>query len=171
MDQQAVASIFAESLRRCWTMGLEGDVKIMDAEGKYFVRSNVCVLCDQIIVDRNANDDTFIEGTNIDGWLNTYLQDTTIPSTRGNKPQSYANFLDRDASAAGVFPDVTECEDSINLRNPTVTDGTYATILVRRFSDWADDGAVAKRLGGKSCMTTAVVSATALRNVCNYVTN
>ncbi len=169
VDEPVIASVFAESMRRCWTMGLEGDVKIMDAETD-FARSNVCVLCDEIHVKRGKP--TPIEGTDKINWLQTYLDTEAMPSSiNAAKPVTYASFLDRYPGEDNNFPNVLGCDEQISLRNFEVTDGTYATILIRRFSDWSDDGWVVSHIGGKSCMTTAVVSASALRRVCNYVAN
>ena len=120
---------------------------------------DVCVVCDEIDVDRGAQ--AAVPGTEVDNWLTSYIEKTAIPSRAASASQTYGDFLDRSKGDDDSFPNTKMCAEQINLRDPRISDGSYVTLLIRRFSDVADEG----------CMTTAVVSANAMRTVCTYVAN
>lgn len=176
--QQVLANHFAESMRRCWLRGLEGEVEVFN-DRSYALTSTVCMICDETHVQLTTNNPT--QGA----WLSTYLATTKMPSSKEGltygeylfnlKSADQSNFAQwlttydwREFLIFGLpgkdgytLSGQTLCitEKGIDM-NPQIRDGSYATIFFRDFS---------KRQFG--CMATVVVPAQQVRRMCDYVAN
>ncbi len=158
---EAVAqSVLAESLRRCWTLGIEGDMKVF--EDRSIKNQNVCLVCDEIHVDRGASSSPIPRAPSSTTWLAEYLEKTTMPGTRTGQPTTYAAFLDYvGAQSEDDYPRAKALRENRGIaQDYPLSDGTYATILLRRFGEF-----------GGGWATTAVVPTSKLRILCKYVAN
>jgi hypothetical protein len=164
VTQEVASSVLAESLRRCYTMGLEGDIVAFNRES--FFNRNVCLVCDEIQVQRRSQSP--IPAAPSVNWLRDYLAKTLIPGTVArDAPETYASFLDYEGPQAyDEYPESLQLQEKIGIAEDyPLRDGSYATIMIRRFggqhfTDPAD---------GR--MTVAVVPTSKLRVLCNYVAN
>lgn len=152
--QEALASHFSESMRQCWFKGLEGKIEVFNDESVIFT-SRVCMLCDETHVQ--LTNGTVPKGA----WLSSYQSGTNMPNEKNL--QTYEQYLytllnaDGDLYAGGQ----PRClYDAGIADNPTLRDGSYATIFFRDF---------AKIQNG--CMAVAVVPAQQVRSICAYIAN
>jgi len=180
--QQVLASHFSESMRRCWLRGLEGQVEVFN-DRTLFSSATVCMLCDETRVQLSSSPPR-------GAWLSSYIHRTTMPTdsekrtygeylftmTSGDS-RAYGNWMEGFADGAtlgairllGLDPSadrfttnaqsVCIIENNIN-QNPSLRDGTYATVFFRDFSKFQT-----------GCMAVAVVPAQQVRTLCDYVAN
>jgi hypothetical protein len=169
-----VASVAADSLRRCWDVGGNGKQDVFVDEGLWFERSTVCMVCDEIVVASPLADPPTAT------WLTDWLTTRQVPGTQTRS--TYAEYLyfsaTKDAGSGGpiVAPYNTlvsggnsarmtqqlDCLARIGIDpNPQLRSGTaYATIFVRSFG-----------FGRESCMAPAIVPVTRVRTLCEFVAN
>jgi hypothetical protein len=81
MNEQILNSYMAESMRRCWYMGLEGKKPIFNPRETGFFEltetPNICMICDQISVELPQN-----ELPTSNTFLYPFLQKTKMPNTK-----------------------------------------------------------------------------------------
>jgi hypothetical protein len=166
VTQVEAQSIVAESLRRCWTMGLEGNVKVFD--DRSWTNQNVCLLCDEIHVKRTTGNDEAAPIPRIagDDWLTRYLENTEMPGkTTNDIPETYSLFLDYTGPrATEQYPKAQAFKEQFGLEdNYALTDGSYATLLIRRFKYDFDDG--------PGTSAAVFVPTNKIRSLCKFVAN
>jgi hypothetical protein len=181
--QEALASHFSESMRRCWLRGLEGKVEVFNDRTNVF-KGTVCLLCDETHV-RLSNPEPTRRA-----WLSGYVFSTVMPADKDRRTygeylftilpadnDAYADFwemvIDR-ATLGGVrllgfstdasrftssAQSICIIENDITM-DPVLRDGSYATVFFRDFSKIQT-----------GCMAVAVVPAQKVRSLCDYVAN
>ncbi len=161
ITEEVVLSTAAESMRRCWYMGLEGEEPIFNSRTTWD-RARVCMVCD------NIN----LEGTKTFGTtktLSTFLNERTLAS-KGS--QTYSDYLftvrehrllsEDNQDAGTAIAGLRTCLGEANITEDVVFEpGSYVTVLFRDFS----------RLRPNGCIATYVIPAQQTRDLCDFVLN
>lgn len=158
VSEEILYSSFAESMRNCWAMGLEGKQPIMQLEGGLFTPDTkiACVVCDQITVKSVP--------PTMQSDFETYIEKTKIPNNKDGL--TYAQYFFPDTVIHDSHSDILVQKDcpaysfSKLDRLTSIGIGTYYTVLVRDFN-----------IDGSDCLTVQALTPTQLDSVCEATAN